>query len=296
MKVAIELMREAFLHLSNRQVNVPVRTVIESGKGIVLFMPSYSPHWELFGLKMVSVFPSNKLPFPVVQGKMMVMSSENGKPLALLDAAELTALRTGAASGLASELLSNEQASTLGLFGTGAQSFTQAEGVMAVRKIKKIIVRGTSRDKELNFCHKLSEELHVDCSPMEFPGELKEADILCTATTSHSPLFSLPMLKPGAHINGIGSFKSHMREIDGDVIKASLLVVDQREAALEEAGDIVIPIKEGLIKPEDIHAELGEIVGRRKSGRETPSQITVFKSVGNAIQDLAVANYLVNAG
>lgn len=295
MDVAIGLMREAFAQLTEQTAVVPLRTTIETGKkeGVALFMPSYSPSWKLFGLKMVSVFPENKKDLPIVQGKMLVMSAEDGKPLALLDAASLTALRTGAASGLATDLLAHHEASTLAVFGTGTQAWTQAEGVMAVRKIRTTLVRGTSREKEKIFCQRLAEKFEVHAEPLHDLQDLKKADIICTATTSCDPLFTLAMIKRGVHINGVGSFKPEMREIGSDVMQACLLVVDQRAAALTEAGDILIPIKEKRFDQGHIHAELGELVIQKKVGRTSADQITVFKSVGNALQDLAVANYLV---
>ena len=296
MAVAIGLMKEAFIHLSEKKVIVPIRSVIEpqQSNGTALFMPSYSPSWQLFGLKMVSVFPQNSKELPVVQGKMLVMSAVDGRPLAMLDAATVTALRTGAASGLATDLLANPDANTLAIFGTGTQAWSQVEGVLTVRKIKKVVVRGTNREKETMFCRKVSDEFEVDCRSMNYPEDLKKVDIICTATTSNDPLFTLAMLDRGVHINGIGSFKTTMREIGSDVIKGSLLIVDQRESVLAEAGDIVIPISEGVITAEHIHAELGEIIFGKKKGRSSLQQITVFKSVGNAIQDLAIANFLVN--
>ena len=140
MSLAIGLMKEAFQQLSEKKVQVPIRSVIESEevKGTALFMPSYSPSWRLFGLKMVSVFPQNSKGLPVIQGKMLVMSAVDGRPLALLDAEAVTALRTGAASGLASDLLSKPDATTLAIFGTGTQAWYQIEGVVAVRKIKEV--------------------------------------------------------------------------------------------------------------------------------------------------------------
>lgn len=297
MSVAIGLMKQAFLQLSAGKATVPLRTVIETRDqhGQALFMPSYSPIWQLYGVKMVSVFPDNGADLPVVQGSLLIMSGETGKPLALLDAGSVTALRTGAASGLATDLLAPKDASTLALFGTGTQSWTQAEGVIAVRKIQKIMVRGTSREKETDFCRRLSEKFALSCIPLNNPLHLKTADIICTATTAHQPLFTLDMIHPGAHINAIGAFKPQMRELGADVIRACRLFVDQREAVLAEAGDIVIPISEGLVTSDCIQAELGEIISMKKSGRTSSREVTVFKSVGNAIQDLAIANFLVGS-
>ncbi|MBL7851807.1 MAG: ornithine cyclodeaminase [Cyclobacteriaceae bacterium] len=293
MKVAIGLMREAFQMLSEGSVKVPLRTVMETEdkSGLSLFMPSYAPAWNLFGLKMVTVFPGNQPPNPVIQGKMILMDAVHGQPLATLDAASLTALRTGAASGLATELLSRPNSSSLAIFGTGAQARTQVAGVVAVRKITRILVKGTTPKKEEDFCRLISEEYAIPCESLAAPENLREVDVVCTATTSAVPLFKLAHLKPGTHINAVGSYKPHLRELSEEVIRSCRLVVDQRAAVLHEAGELAIPIQEGTLTPDSIYAELGEIVAG-KAGRQSDQELTVFKSVGNAVQDLAVARYL----
>lgn len=295
MNKIIDLMREAFQLLSEGKVTVPLRTAMETEDrtGLALFMPSYAPAWNLFGLKMVGVFPGNPSPLPIIQGKMILMNALNGQPLATLDAASLTALRTGAASGLATELLSRNDSSTLAVFGTGTQAITQVAGVLAARKIERILVKGTSEDKEQIFCKQISKDHRVACESLGSLSNLRQADVICTATTSATPLFEIADLKPGVHINAVGSYKSHQRELPEDVIKTSRLVVDQRAAVLHEAGELAIPIRNATLGPEAIYAELGEIVAG-KVGRQSNDQLTVFKSVGNAIQDLAVARYLTN--
>jgi len=294
MRVVIDLMREAFQMLSEGNVVVPLRTAMETDdkSGLALFMPSYAPTWKLFGLKMVSVFPGNRTPTPVIQGKMILMDAVKGQPLATLDAASLTALRTGAASGLATELLSRSTTSTLAIFGTGAQAKTQVAGVIAVRNIAQILVKGTTPKKEEDFCQTISKEFNILCEPFRSPEDLRHADVVCTATTSAQPLFSISDLKRGAHINAVGSYKPYLRELSEDVITGCRLVVDQRAAVLHEAGELAIPIRERRISPDVIYAELGELVAG-KAGRQSEEELTVFKSVGNAVQDLAVARYLL---
>ncbi|MER3373320.1 MAG: hypothetical protein RIM83_01630 [Allomuricauda sp.] len=295
MATAIDLMRDAFVQISARSANVPVRTAMDDvkQKGRVLFMPAYSHDYHLFGLKMVSVFPDNvKKGDPSIQGKMLVMDDETGTPLGLLDAENLTAIRTGAASGLATDLLALPDSKVLAIFGTGAQSTTQVAAVLLVRPIEEVLVFGTSTEKAQAFCDEMST-VHKAQFNIASASDLKRADVICTATTSTTPVFELEQLKPGVHINGIGSYKPSIREIPPQVIAKSLLVVDQREAALSEAGDIVLAMQEGLITADHIYAELGELVSGAKKGRTTDTQITVFKSVGNAVQDLALAAYLL---
>jgi ornithine cyclodeaminase len=297
MAQAIDLMREAFVQLSNHIATVPVRTVISSGNnsGRVLYMPSYSPVYQLFGLKMVSVFDENvSQGLPVIQGNMLIMDGINGNPLAVIESEYLTALRTGAASALATDLLSRTDAEVLALFGTGAQAETQLEGILAVRKISKVLVFGRNAASTISFCNRMASVFGVDMALAVSPHELKQADIVCTATTSATPVFQSTDLKAGTHINAVGSYKSTLQEIPGEVIKQSYLVVDQYEAALTEAGDIINPIRQGLIDENHIQGELGEIIAGHKKGRTSASQITVFKSVGNAIQDLAIASALLN--
>lgn len=296
MSRAIDMMRAAFLQLSSGGAVVPVRTVIESRdhNGRVLFMPSYSAEFGLFGLKMVTVFHNNEaINLPAIQGKMLLMDGVNGTPLAVLDAEYLTALRTGAASGLATDLLASQHAEVLALFGTGVQAETQLDGVLAVRPIKEVIVFGKTEKRTIAFCDSVKQRssCRIHVGTLE---DLKRADIICTATTTTAPLFQLEQLKPGVHINGIGSYKPTMQEIGSNVIAQSILIVDQREAALSEAGDIMIPIQQGLITEDHIHAELGEVISGFKKGRTNELQVTVFKSVGNAIQDLAIAHGMVS--
>src|SRR6478609_3535210 len=230
MQQAIELMKEAFVQLSNDSATVPVRTVIPTAdsSGRTLYMPSYSPVHQLFGLKMVSVFDNNRQKnLPVIQGNLLIMDGTNGRPLALLEAEHLTALRTGAASGLATDLLARKDASVLAIFGTGAQAETQLEGIVSVRQIKQVIVFGRTADHVTAFCTRMSKTFNIEVRPTKSPHELYQADIICTATTSSVPLFELNQLKSGVHINGIGSYIASMREIPSNVIKNSILIVDQ---------------------------------------------------------------------
>jgi len=293
---AIDLMRGAFLQLSAGVAQVPVRRVIDSHdqSGRVLFMPSYSSAYGLFGLKMVSVFDHNtRLNLPIIQGMIMVMDGQTGTPLGLLDAEYLTALRTGAASGLATDLLARKNSEILAIFGSGVQAETQLEGVLDVRPIKEVIVFGKTQSKTVSFCQRMTEKFSVGIHSARAPQELNRADIICTATTSSTPVFQKDHLKKGVHINGIGSYKPAMQEIPSEVIQHATLIVDQRAASLTEAGDIVIPIRQGFITNDHIHAELGEIISGSKKGRISEDQITVFKSVGNAIQDLALAHCIL---
>lgn len=295
MAKAIELMRDAFRYISAGNAHVPVRTGIttkdESGR--VLFMPSYLSSLDSFAIKVVSVFPENSgLGIPVIQGKLLLMDGKNGTPQAVLDAEYLTALRTGAASALATDLLARKNSEVLALIGAGHQAYYQAVGILEVRSIKRILLFSRSMERLDALKDRLAKEFDIAIEISQNKSVLREADIICTATTSDNPVINIEHLKSGVHINGIGSFKPSMNEIPADVIKSSLLVVDQRNAALMEAGDIVKAIQQKVITENHIHAELGEILTGKESGRSNDQQVTVFKSVGNAIQDLVVAHYV----
>lgn len=294
---AIEIMKDAFRSLSAGEAVVPLRVNLAqpAQNAQTLFMPVYLPSAEAVGLKMVTIFRDNPTQnLPLIHGLMLVMGGTNGQPLALLDAEYLTALRTGAASGLATELLARKDATVLAIFGTGAQARTQVKGIAAVRSLEKVLVFGKNTAKAEEFCIEMQNTLGVTTEVASQPEQLLEADIVCTSTTSNVPVFEHHNLKKGVHINGVGSYRPDTREIPALTMQSAKLIVDQRSAALAEAGDVVLPIQEGLFDVNHIFAELGEIVAGIKSGRTDEHEVTVFKSVGNAAQDLAVASYLIN--
>ncbi len=296
MPEAIELMKEAFRSLSVGEAVVPLRVNLPqpAQNAQTLFMPVYLPSAEALGVKMVTIFRDNPVQnLPLIHGMMLVMDGTNGQPLALLDAEYLTALRTGAASGLATDLLARKEAKVLAVFGTGAQARTQVEGVAAVRALEKVLVFGRNPVTAEAFCHEMQVKTGLKMEQAQRPEQLAEADIICTATTSNVPVFEHHQLKKGVHINGVGSYRPDAREIPGETMQTARIIVDQCTAAAAEAGDIVLPMKEGLLGKNPLLVELGEIVAEIKPGRTSDDEITVFKSVGNAAQDLAVASYLV---
>jgi ornithine cyclodeaminase/alanine dehydrogenase-like protein (mu-crystallin family) len=265
--------------------------------GTVLYMPAYLPGSELFGVKVVSLFRDNPAAgLPLIQAVVLVCDGRNGRPVAVMDGERLTALRTGAASGLATDLLARRDATVVAVFGAGTQGRTQLEAVCAVRPITQAYVFDRDRARADAFCREMRDKLSLPIGVADSPAVLRAADIVCTVTTSPTPVFAHEDLKPGVHINAIGAYKPAEREIPAATVCASKLVVDQREACLSEPGDIVIPLQEGLIRPDHIYAEIGEIAAGLKRGRTSDSEITLFKSVGNAVQDLAAAaEILANA-
>jgi ornithine cyclodeaminase/alanine dehydrogenase-like protein (mu-crystallin family) len=292
MKSAIDAMAEAFSQLSSGSADAPQRLSLDldKHKGSALFMPVYMPSRSLVGLKTVHIHKDNpNKGMPVIHAIYTLFNSETGETLAVMDGEYLTAVRTGAASGLATKLLSRENSEVLALFGAGVQARTQAEAVCSVRNIEEIFVFDIDQSKSEKFTDEMSEHLGINITPQTNFPIIKEADIICTATTANNPLFDDTLLKPGVHINGVGSYTPEMCEIPHETIKRSKLVVDSVSACLVEAGDIIQPITKGIISENHIHAEIGEIVLGSKAGRSNDEEITVFKSVGNAVQDVSAA-------
>lgn len=244
------------------------------------------------GIKIVTLFDKNPLQgLPRLQALMVVVDGRCGSPLAVLDGASLTALRTGAASGAATDLLARPEAKRAALFGAGVQGRTQLEAVCAVRRIEKAHVFDKDPRCAESFAREMSGPLNIEVEASASPSEaVRDADVVCTTTTSSSPVFADGDLKEGAHINAVGSYQPHVQEIPAETIARALVVVDQREAALAETGDLIIPLERGIIDEAHIRGELGEIAAGTKGGRASDDQVTLFKSVGVAVQDLAAAD------
>lgn len=295
MTEAVEAMKVAYAQFSAGRVDAPLRTRVAApqSEGVTLFMPASLFDSGDLAVKAVSVFPHNpEIGLPTIHALVIALSAETGAPRAVLEGACLTAIRTGAASGAATDLLAPPDARTAAIFGSGAQARTQLEAVCTVRPIERAWVYSLDADgalamvEELRGHGRIPENLWVADSPAE---ALAEAQIVCTATTSARPVFAFRELARGAHVNAVGSYTPTMQEIDADTIAHALVVVDSREAVLAESGDLIIPLGQGLIEAGHIHAELGEIVTGSKPGRASPGQLTLFKSVGLAVQDAVAA-------
>jgi len=291
MRDAIVAMRQAFMHLAKGSAVMPQRTVIpvEEHKGAMFWMPVYNSDPPALGLKIVSWFPENsQKKLANSYGVVFLVDPETGQPQALLDGTYLTALRTGATSGLATDLLARSDASSVAIIGSGAQAYTQLQAVQCVRKINQIWIYSRSRKNAENFAKNIRETCSAQIRLADSVSEAtKQADIICTATPSDSPLVDIDDVKKGAHINAIGSHSATMRELTFALLQHALIVVDQRSAALKEAGEIIDGIGNGL-KEEEL-LELAQIIQQPRYLRKNSEQITVFKSVGLAIQDLSAA-------
>jgi ornithine cyclodeaminase/alanine dehydrogenase-like protein (mu-crystallin family) len=290
MTEAIEAMREAFIELSAGRVVVPQRMhlAIPELRATALFMPAYAQGYV--GLKLVTLCQGNSARgLPLIHALVVLMEAEEGRPVAVLEGSSLTTLRTGAASGLATRFLARQDAEVAAIFGAGVQGRTQLKAVCAVRPIWKAYVMDPDQDRAQAFAAEMTEQLSIPVRVASPEEALAEADVVCTATTSSAPVFSNRELKEGVHINAIGSYKPHMQEIPEETVQRAKMVVDQREACLAEAGDLIVPLSRGLIGEGHIHAELGEVAAGLKEGRSSPEEITLFKSVGSAAQDLVAA-------
>ena len=294
MSDAIGAVREAFVALSAGRATVPVRTAVPLPVegAVFLAMPASLPGLPALGAKLVSVFPQNRgTGRPVVQAVVALIDTHTGAPSAVIEGTSLTALRTGAATGLATDLLARRDAHIVTVFGAGAQARTQLEAVCAVRHVTQArVVARTAGHAEAFARWALDQPWSRGATVLAASSAdlaVRGADIIITATTSATPVFPGRLAAHGMHINAVGSFQDHTREVDSDLVARSVIVVDSREATLAEAGDLVIPLREGRIAGPETWAELGEVAAGRP-GRQRPDEITLFKSVGNAVQDLAV--------
>lgn len=287
MPKAIDAMRHAYSQLSAGKAVAPPRQHISTDKGITLIMPAYLPEHSEFGIKVVSVYDDNpNLNLPRITATVLVLDPETGSPKAFMDGASLTAIRTGAGGGVAADLLARKDAKKVGLFGAGVQARAQLQAVMAVRDIAHVNLISRTQTSAQQLAAEISEwtdapEVKLASTPQEV---VSDADIIICATTSGTPLFDGNDLQSGTHITAVGTFVPEKREVDTITVKrANRIVVDSREACLEEAGDLIIPNAQ-------IDAEIGEIVNGDKLGRQSDDEITFFKSVGVAVQDAVAAS------
>jgi ornithine cyclodeaminase len=296
MSEAIDAVALALTEFSAGRAESPVRISlpVPGARGNSLFMPGLVEGAGALGVKFVSVFPHNReLGKKTIYGIVVLADPTTAEPIALLEASYLTALRTGAGSALATKYLARPESATVGLIGTGAQAEMQLRGVMAVRDIRKVRLFDQFPDSAYRFAQVLTDSLGPEAPQfivsLTAEDAVRDADIIITATNSLTPVFPRGLVAPGTHINAIGSFRPHMQELPPGVIYPSAkVVVESRETALEETGDLIIPIREGIFRPEDIYAELGEIASGKKKGRERPDEITVWKAVGVAAMDMVV--------
>lgn len=294
MSEAIEAMKSAYAALSGGTAVVPLRTrlPIPNSEALSLFMPAYvhSTEGRALAIKVVSLFPTNPARgLAYIQAAVLVFDPETGQAIALLEGSSLTAIRTGAAGGAAIDLLARKDSRVVAIFGAGAQGRAQLEAACTARKIATAFIFDANKDKARAF----AEEMQILIKDIRVAQSAKEAienaDIVCTATTSTKPVFEDKDLKAGTHISAVGAYTPEMQEVPAETLQRARIFVDSRSASLEEAGDIIQPMRAGLFDESHIHGELGEIVLGIKSGRQSDDEITYFKSVGIAVQDAIAA-------
>lgn len=297
MKQAIDAMERAFTSLSSGESFVPLRFVskLPTNEMLMLFKPAYVEKDNRVTVKILTQRESGFVQgIPAIQGVVLVIDSVTGEILSIMDGEYLTALRTGAASGLATRCFARKDAQIMALFGCGTQGKTQLEAVLCERAIKRVLVFDKYKTAADEFILEMQEKLHIELVYADDTSLLKDVDIICTATNSTAPLFRKEEIKKGVHINAIGSFQPHMQELDPYVIKDAKVYVDQAESCLKESGDLIKPIKEGIMDQNNIAGEIGDFCLNKIMGRESQNEITVFKSVGVAIQDFTVATDIYN--
>lgn len=297
MQKAIDAMHRAFSLLSSGESFVPPRYVnrLSSGNLLMLFKPAYVEKDNRLAIKMITQREQSCiLGIPVIQGVVMVIDVETGEILSLIDGEYITALRTGAASGLATRFFARKDSEVLALFGCGAQGITQLEAVVCERQIRKVFVFDKNRNCAFRFIDEMQEKTDAELVFCKDTAVLAEADIICTATNSTKPLFRREEVKKGVHINAIGSFQPHMQELDPELLRDAKIYFDLKESCLRESGDFIKPLSEGLITEKQIVGEIGDYCLNKIPGRESEDEITIFKSVGVAIQDYAVATDIYN--
>lgn len=295
MEEVVEAVAESLKAYSEGKTDTPLRYVLPFNEdNRYLVMPALSDELKVVGLKTVTVAPNNtKIGKNTIVGSVILSDYETGETLAVLEGSYLTKIRTGAISGVATKYLARENAETLCVIGTGDQAQGLIEAVLAVRDIKRIQLYNRTYRKAVTFAETVQQQYQsVDVTVMENVDDaISNADVIVTATNATQPVFNKP-LDAGVHVNAVGSFKPDMQELPSHAIaNADKVVVEASEAALEETGDLITPMDEGLFGEKDLYGELGEIVGSNLVGRESDDEITVFKSVGVAIVDIIVANY-----
>ena len=295
MPTAIEAVAEAYRLIYRGDAELPVRANIPVAPhdGSLMSMPAYlGGDMDALGAKLISFYGTNptRRNLPAIQGNVVLFDGRDGALLALMDAGYLTAMRTGASGGVAARHLAREDARTLTIFGSGVQAPYQVEAALCERSIERVWVLSRTLENAETLAVQLTERFGISAqATTDANMAVQSADIVVTATSAHEPLFDGGLLQPGTHITGIGSHLPYASEVDAVALRRAKVVVDQMSACLAEAGDLIRPIDEGLYDASQIHAEVGAIIVGEKAGRDNDSEITFFKSVGLAAQDVAVA-------
>ncbi len=293
---------------------IPPRTHLDLAGGIFLIMPCYDRAGHALGMKLVVVpahvgtaalacpersrrgHPAERSSAGTLQATYMLLDPATGHPRLLMPANYLTDLRTAATSAVATKFLAREDAKTLGVFGAGRQARAHIKVLPLVRHFKLVLVCGKDPGQSRAFAQNMSAEISLPVEPVDARTCAAESHVICTCTTSQTPLFDGSLLRPGTHLNLVGAFQPHAREVDSTTINRARVVVDTYDGALAEAGELLIPMREGLISRNHLTADLHELVSGKKPGRTSAGEITLFKSVGCALEDLVSAELVYKQG
>lgn len=290
----IASLEQAHIQYSTGKAVMPVRLVVPLPQiqGRITSMPGFLNEDKALGMKVVTYFQENpQRGLPAILATMMLFSAETGKMIAAMDGSYITAIRTACASAVATKALANRETVVLGILGAGVQARAHIHALSRVRRFTKIKIYSPSGSSAASIKNDLESEISMAIDVAASAEDaIMHSDIVVTVTTAKEPILKMDWLKPGAHINAVGSHRPDLREIDGATLARAKIVVDSREAIMAECGDILLAIKEKSISPDAIHAEIGEVLAGTKSGRIDPDEITLYKSVGIAIQDVATAN------
>jgi alanine dehydrogenase len=296
MNECIDVMEKMFCSLAAGECLQPLRNImwLPDRSGVLGMMPGHAAKLGVMGIKVITVFHANsEAGFPSHQGVVMLFDAKHGQPLMLFDALEITAIRTAAASAVATKLLSRKNSSTLAIIGSGEQAKRHIEATLLVRGIKKINLWSRNEKNAKHLFNFLSGEYNI---PVQIKNNVQQAvehaDIICTVTSSKEPVIIGDWISAGTHINAVGSSTPAARELDTATIVRSKLFTDRYESLFNEAGDFLIPKKENAITDEHVKGELGEVLLNTKKGRENDDEITVFKSLGIAAEDIFSAYHI----
>lgn len=297
MAECIPLMADALRSLAKGEMAQPLRMVISppGAKGLLALMPAHkATEPAAYGVKVIGVFPDNPAKgLDAHQGSVILLSGETGEVMALMNASAITAIRTAAVSGVATDLLARDTAGDLALIGAGVQAHTHLEAMACVRQIKRARIASRDFDNAKRFVEAMQARYAFPIEAVEtVEAAVRGADLIVAATSSREPIIRREWVATGAHLNAVGASVPAAREVDSETMAAASLFVDRRESTLNESGDYLLALREGAIGPDHIRAEIGEVLINDRPGRTSAEEITLFKSLGLAVEDLASAVYL----
>ncbi|HYU40772.1 MAG TPA: ornithine cyclodeaminase family protein [Vicinamibacteria bacterium] len=296
MAECLDVMEAALAALARGQAQLPLRQVLmlPGGQAAFAAMPAHLSSPAAIGIKVITVFPANHgTEYDSHQGAVLLFETERGRLLAVMDASSITAIRTAAVSGVATRALARPEASVLALLGSGVQAATHLDAALLVRPLRRVRVWSRDPAHVARFVEAARRRHRLDIQPAASAREaVEDADVVCTVTSSREPVLEGAWLRPGTHVNAVGASVRTARELDSAAVAAARVFVDRRESAANEAGDLLIPRAEGAIGDDHVQGELGEVLIGKVAGRRTDAEITVFKSLGLAVEDVASAHHI----